>query len=110
MKPSYFSKKVFICSLCGEERSANYNEEAVRIICWVCVHKLIYASREQIKALYERLKDRGYLVETFMEEDENEARRNMDGRKFGKAIRFQSKQSRQARPITNHNKANFRRA
>jgi len=106
MKSSYFSTKVFTCSLCKEQRTGNYSEEAVRIICWVCIGKLMYAPKEQIEALRQGLKERGKLVESFMEDDVNEDGGDMARKGSCRTFRLKNRQNRQ---VKNFNKMDRRR-
>lgn len=101
MKSAYFSEKVCICHLCGQETTGNFTGDS-KVTCWKCVMFLCMASQEKIKSLYQALKEKGLkekadviLKRWLKEEDFNgEGGRDLGrGRPYKKAL--STKQGRQ---------------
>jgi len=78
MKSSYFSNKTIVCCLCNKETKGNL-DRAKTILCWHCVHRLMSMSEEEKLNLFrkfEKRKDVQRIVESFMGEVTQYARRN----------------------------------
>jgi len=99
MKSAYFSKKVFICSFCGKERTGNFSPEAKRITCWNCIDKLGRMTKNTLDTLYKRLDnnkdDRKVIIENFMEDMKNEAGRAVAGERSRGKVRYEPRKNRQ---------------
>ena len=99
MRSAYFSNKIYICHLCGEERNGNV-DTSKRPLCWLCVHMLMGMSEEQKLRLYRKYEDRKDVqkrIESFMKEIAYENGRTLERRRFSRSAGIANRQNRQVK-------------